>query len=110
MDRMNQDRREERLNALFAEYRAACPDCDASADFMPNLWQKIEARRLEATSVFRRVARAWLMAALALTLLFIVLLPRFQREPIYSASTYVEVLDESHSNDAVDLLAGGEVQ
>lgn len=100
----------DRLNALFAEYRSAIPDPDAGASFMPVLWQKIESRRVETTSVFRHMVQACVMAAIALTLIIIVLLPRLQREPIYSASTYVEVLDESHSNDAADLLAGGELQ
>jgi len=106
MDRMNEDK----LDGLWVEYRAACPDSEPSANFMPMLWQKIEARRAETTSVFRHMAQAWVMAALALTLLIAVLLPRLQREPIYSANTYVEVLDDAHSNDAVDLLAGGEVE
>jgi hypothetical protein len=39
-----------------------------------------------------------------------VLAPRLHRETIYSANTYVEVLDDAHSNDAQDLLAGGAVE
>src|SRR5258708_38215085 len=109
MDRMR-ERGDAELDALWAEYRAAVPDPDAGANFMPMLWQRIEARRLETTSVFRRVARACVMAAFALSLLILVVLPRIQQQPIYSASTYVEVLDDAHSNDAADLLAGGEVE
>ena len=106
MDRMNDN-----LDALWAEYRSACPDPEPGANFMPVLWQKIEARRIETTSVFRHTAQAWVMAALALTLLIIVLLPRLQqRAPIYSANTYVEVLDDAHSNDAVEWLTGGAVE
>ena len=100
----------DKLDALWAEYRDACPDPESSTNFMPTLWQKIEARRVETTSVFRRMAQAWVVAALALTVLIAVLLPRLQRDPVYSASTYVEILDDAHSNDAVDLLAGGEVE
>jgi hypothetical protein len=110
MDRMNRQPMEDKLEALFAEYRDACPDPDASANFMPALWQRIEARRFETTSIFRHVAQAWAVAALALTLIIAVLIPRLQKEPIYSANTYVEVLDGAHDNDAVDLLAGGEVE
>ena len=40
MDHFNDE-----LNALFAEYRAAVPDPGASANFMPELWRKIEARQ-----------------------------------------------------------------
>ena len=104
------DRMTENLDALWAEYRDACPDPEPSAQFTPMLWQKIEARRLETTSVFRHMAQAWVMAALALTLIIVVLLPRLRHEPIYSANTYVEVLDDAHSNDALDLLAAGEVE
>ena len=104
------DRMTENLDALWAEYRDACPDPEPSAQFTPMLWQKIEARRLETTSVFRHMAQAWVMAALALTLIIVVLLPRLRHEAIYSANTYVEVLDDAHSNDALDLLAAGEVE
>jgi anti-sigma-K factor RskA len=114
MDRMNRQPMPntgmDKLEALWAEYRAACPDPEASANFMPLLWQKIETRRAETTSVFRHMVQAWVMAALALTLLIAVLLPRLQKEPTYSANTYVEVLDDAHANDAVDLLAGGAVE
>ena len=104
------DRMHDNLDALWAEYRDACPDPEPSAQFMPKLWQRIEVRRLETTSVFRHMAQAWVMAALALTLIIAVLLPRLRREPVYSANTYVEVLDDAHSNDALDLLAAGEVE
>jgi len=33
------------LDALFQAYRAACPDPDASANFMPELWRRIEERQ-----------------------------------------------------------------
>jgi len=36
---------EERLDALFRTYREAFPDPDPSRNFMPNLWQRIEARQ-----------------------------------------------------------------
>src|SRR5689334_18656651 len=95
---------DDRLNALWAEYRDACPDPDSSANFMPQLWQKIDARRVESVSVFRRMAQICVMATVALTLAITVILPRIQREPVYSA-TYIDVLDNSHSIDAADLIA-----
>ena len=103
-------RMDDKLDGLWAEYRAACPDPEAGASFMPKLWQKIEARRVETTSVFRHMAQAWAVAALALALILAVLAPTLHRETVYSANTYVEVLDDAHSNDAQDLLAGGEVE
>jgi hypothetical protein len=35
---------DEALNALLASYRAASPDPEPSVNFMPQLWQKIDAR------------------------------------------------------------------
>jgi anti-sigma-K factor RskA len=101
---------DDKLDALWAEYRDACPDTEPGASFMPNLWQKIEARRVETTSVFRHMAEAWAVAALAIAMILAVLAPRLHREMIYSANTYVEVLDNAHSNDAQDLLAAAEVE
>jgi hypothetical protein len=97
------------IDRLWLEYRAACPDPEASVDFMPKLWQRIEARRLETVSLVRRMAEACVMTAIALTLVFVVLAPRIQREPVYRA-TYVDVLDASHASDATDVLAMGEVR
>jgi len=58
---------EQRLDALFRAYRNACPNPEASANFMPNLWQRIEARQTYTFS-FRRMANAFVTAALALSL------------------------------------------
>lgn len=109
MERMDDNSMSGKLDALWSEYRSAIPDPDASANFMPNLWQKIEARRVETTSVFRRMAQACVMATLALTLVIVVLIPRIQREPVYTA-TYVDVLDAAHPMDAAQLLENGDVQ
>jgi len=102
-------RMDDKLNALFTEYRNACPDLEASPNFMPSLWQKIESRRVETTSVFRRMAQACVMATVALTLIIVVLIPRFQSEPVYTA-TYVDALDAAHSVELTDMLAGGELR
>lgn len=109
MERMDDDRANSKLDALWLEYRSAFPDPEPSANFMPNLWQKIEARRQETTSVFRRLAQACVMATVAATLVIVVLIPRIQREPVYTA-TYVDVLDAAHPMDAAQLLDSGDVQ
>ncbi len=62
------DRMKDRLDALWVEYREATPDPEAGPNFMPQLWQKIEARRIETTSVFRRLAQICVMATIALAL------------------------------------------
>ena len=61
MNRMDSDKFDAGLNRkldqVFAEYRAAFPDPDASAAFMPGLWQRIESRRSANMTVFRRLAQ-----------------------------------------------------
>lgn len=101
------DRMEHKLDALFAEYRTACPDPEPSADFMPGMWKRIEARRIATVSVFRHWAQACVMATVALTLLIgAVLIPRLQSDPAANAS-YVEALVSEHSSDYIQMLAGG---
>ncbi|HSU61195.1 MAG TPA: hypothetical protein VLI55_17940 [Bryobacteraceae bacterium] len=60
------------LDDLFQRYRAACPDVEPSATFMPVVWQKIEARR-GFWSVFERLARTGMAAAAVLCLLLLAL-------------------------------------
>jgi hypothetical protein len=61
-----------RLDELFRSYRAACPDVEPSANFMPSLWQKIETRP-GFWSVFERLARTGMTAAVLLCLLLLAL-------------------------------------
>lgn len=109
MDRMNDGGIETKLDGLFAEYRGACPDQDGGVNFMPNLWQKIEARRMESVSVFRRLAQVCVLATAALTLAMAILIPRIQTEPVYTA-TYVDALDAAHSVDSAQLMDSGDSQ
>jgi hypothetical protein len=105
MDRMN-----DKLDALWAEYREALPDPEPSSEFMPHLWKKIETRRVETTSVFRRLAQICVMATLALTLLMsVVLIPRLQNEVAYSGS-YVDALADQHANDYADIIPVGDAR
>lgn len=97
----------DRLDALFAEYRAASPDPEPSANFMPGMWRRIEARRIQTVSVFRHWAQICIMASVALTLLIgAVLIPKFQNDPA-SSTSYVEALAAEHSADYIQMLAGG---
>ena len=103
------DRMKDRLDALWTEYRQATPDPDSSPQFMPNLWQKIEARRLENTSVFRRLAQVCVMATVALALVIgAVLIPHGNNDEVFFTGTYVDVLAAEHSNDYVEVLPAGD--
>jgi hypothetical protein len=93
---------EERLDALFRAYRDACPTPEASANFMPNLWQRIEARQTYAFS-FKRMANALVTAALAFSILLGVYMSMPNSNPYY-AQTFVEVLADASTQDTgVDL-------
>ena len=96
----------DKLDALFVEYRNACPDPEASAGFMPGLWKRIEARRSSNLTVFRRLAQVCVVATLALTVVMgAVLIPRLEKAPVYN-TTYVDVLAANHPNTYVDIFTG----
>ena len=42
---------EHKLDEVFAAYRESLPNCEASANFTPELWKRIEARRRSASRV-----------------------------------------------------------
>jgi len=100
---------DDRLDALFAAYRAACEPREVSANFMPELWGKIE--RVQSTTFsFRKIARGFVTAAAALSLVMatVAVLPSSQHSPVYSV-TYVEALaahndaQTADSSDSTDL-------
>src|SRR5690242_7323387 len=104
------DRMKDRLDALWVEYREAIPDPDAGPNFMPQLWQKIEARRVETTSVFRRLAQICVMATVTLALVIGTLLIPHSRsnDDVFYSGTYVDILAAEHSNDYVEVLPAGD--
>ncbi len=61
-----------RLDELFQRYRASCPEIEPSANFMPVVWQRIEARR-GFWPVFARLARTGMAAAALLCLVLLAL-------------------------------------
>jgi len=82
------------LDALFLEYRAVVPDPEPSGAFMPQLWERIEARR-NSTFLVRRWAQACVAATLALALLVTAfVLPHYQAELTRTATPagYLDVL------------------
>jgi Ser/Thr protein kinase RdoA (MazF antagonist) len=93
---------EERLDALFQAYHAACPIPEASANFMPELWRKIESRQT-VTFSFRRMASAFVTAALALSIALGVYMSVPHTNP-YSPLTYVEALSEADPLDTPDIV------
>jgi hypothetical protein len=98
---VNEGNREENLDALFRAYRDACAAPETSANFMPQLWQRIESRQRFSFS-FRRIARGFVTAAIAATLAMTIYLVA----PHYTGAsngTYVDVLAASHNSENADL-------
>jgi len=91
------------LNALFAKYKAALPDFDAGANFMPALWRRIEARQTLTLRV-RKLTQVFVGAAAAVCLLFamIQVVPGGAR-PEVNAS-YVDALAAAHPADNLAAL------
>ena len=89
------------LDALFRAYREACPDPDPSANFMPELWRRIEERQ---RSVFflGRWARAFVTAAAVSVLAMAAYLYIPRGSSLFSVESYVEVLASGHSQDTPD--------
>ena len=95
---------EERLDALFQAYRHACPAPDPSANFMPELWQRIESRQ-SFTFSFRRMANAFVTAAVALSIALGVYTSVSTTSPAYYAQSYVDILADAHPLDNPEILA-----
>ena len=93
---------EERLDALFRAYRAACQTPEASANFMPNLWAKIDSRQ-SFTFSFRRMANALVTAAVALSIALSVYMSIPRSNSNYPQS-YLEALAEATALDVPDVV------
>jgi len=103
-DYRNQDQRDDdqRLDALLRMYHQACGSPDAGANFMPDLWARIESRQ-RFTFSFRRMARAVATAAVALSLALGVYMSIPGSDTDYN-QTYIEALANFNSVDASDIV------
>jgi hypothetical protein len=90
-----------RLEHLFQRYRVACPDIEPSANFMPNLWQKIEARH-NFWFIFQRLARGAMTASAALCLLLLLLNIVWAPQALLPASSYVDALVAEQTAEKTD--------
>lgn len=100
--RLPEDQLGKQFGELMLRYRDACPAPEASAGFMPALWERIESRN-RFTAQFRRWAHGFVTAAAAASLVFAAL--QFNRRPaqtIYT-TTYLESLTDEQSPDQMIL-------
>jgi len=95
---------DEKLDALFRAYRDACPDPEASANFMPSLWARIDSRQTFLFS-FRRMANAFVTAAVALSIALGVYMSVPRSNPASASETYVEVLAAANPLDNPDVVS-----
>ena len=95
MDQWNDE-----LKGLLASYKAAVPDRDASANFMPELWRKIESRRSVILRV-KKLTQMFLAAAAAISIVFVTMLsvPAFSGSDVLGS--YVEVLADAYPTEGL---------
>ena len=94
---------DQQLDALFRAYHDACAAPEVDANFMPNLWARIESRQ-RFTFSFRRMANALTTAAVALSLALGIYMSIPQSGSVDYNQTYVEALAESTTPDTLDLV------
>jgi len=97
---------DEKLDALFRAYRDACPDPEASVNFMPTLLARIESRQTFLFS-FRRMANAFVTAAVALSIALGVYISIPRSTPGSTPANYVEALADANPLDNPDIISPG---
>jgi hypothetical protein len=97
---------DDQLDVLFRAYREICPDPEASPNFMPGLWQKIEARQ-NSTFSFRRMANVLMTAAVAASIALGVYMavPHGKAPNPNFYSSYVEALAQANTIETPDIVA-----
>src|SRR5438105_15118660 len=93
------DQLDRRFEALMAQYRQSIAEPEANVNFMPRLWERIEARRSFAFR-FRRLTQIFVGAAAVLCLLIAgvsTVMPGQQGASAHA--TYLDVLAEAQPPD-----------
>ncbi|MGI8745704.1 MAG: hypothetical protein ACR2NN_24645 [Bryobacteraceae bacterium] len=96
MDHVDRD-----FEGLMAQYRESIGAPEASVNFMPRLWQKIEAKRTFALR-FRRLTQLFVGAAAAICLLIAgvsTVMPGKPAVPLHG--TYLDALAEAHPSEGL---------
>lgn len=97
---------EQELDDLFNRYRAALPDPEASVNFMPELWRKIEARQFFLMRM-KKLSQIFVAAAAAICLFLGIVLqvPVSNADRQGVSGNYVDVL--ANANPAENLAGLG---
>src|ERR1700733_13023099 len=92
------------LDDLFVGYRAAMPDPEASVNFMPELWRKIEARQFFLARL-KKLTHVFVAAAAAICLLLGIMLQvpmaadSQDRDRSAVIANYVDVLADANPTE-----------
>jgi hypothetical protein len=86
-----------RLDKMFRAYVSACPIPEASANFMPALWARIEAREV-STNWFGRVAKTLVTAALAASVILGLMISSRNQSNAFFDATFVDALRADHAS------------
>jgi hypothetical protein len=102
---MNLEDRQPQLDRLFTQYREACGSPDASANFMPTLWARIEAKQNKGL-FFERIARTFVAATMAACgMLGVLILLPSQQPSAFVNSSYVEAVATANAHETAPYLA-----
>jgi hypothetical protein len=94
---------DQQLDSLLRAYHDACPAPEAGANFMPNLWARIESRQ-RTTFTFRRMANALTTAAVAASLALGIYMSIPRSNAFDVNQTYVEELADASTPDSMYLV------
>ena len=97
MDQRGARECEVRLDNLFRTYRAVCPDLEVSANFVPNMWARIEAREI-STNWFVRVAKVLVGSALGLSAILCMMSSSRNQPNAFFDATFVEALQADQAS------------
>ena len=95
MEQGNSSERESRLDELFRAYRDACAIPEASPNFMPEIWARIEAREA-STSWFGSVAKALVTAGLAASMILGMMVSSRNQSNAFFNATFVDAWSAEH--------------
>ena len=96
MEHPHDDLRNDELGALFAEYKSLIGDPEPSANFMPQLWRRIESRQNVLLRV-KRISQMFVAAAAAICILFATMAAVPNRQDV--SSSYVDVLAQAYPTE-----------
>ena len=104
MEQRDPSKSEARLDDLFRTYRAVCPDPEPSVNFIPDMWARIETRKI-SSNWFGRVAKVLVTSALALSAILGTMISSRNQSSAFFDATFVEALraDQMSSLEPLNL-------